>query len=499
MANRKVTININTTANTTGAQQAAQAMDNLAASSQKAAVNTTAAGKAAGTGARMFGQAGLQIQDAAVQIGAGTSKLTILSQQLPQLLGAFGPAGAIAGAVVAVGAVATQIFMKMSDDTMSAEEKAKKLAETLEKIADAAKKAVKDDIDFGKQKIEDATTAAQQMADELNNVAENQLKLNQTILNSLTEINEIENELKESRDESVDKFKQLEKEAEQAAAARQKQKDIDLANEQLKVTAAEESLTIAKEDLAERQKQKVAAEADLSTQYEALKVARERLQTAKELVQNRPSAQDIGFSQGDPGVAAKAAAAAEAKKGLDNNSLAGEVERLRNKVLDMQESVNKTGELSKEVAEAERKVIAVGGELRQAVEDLSTATNQIDIESMTAEAKASNEKRKEEEKLLGDVVKEMTEGVTASTEGQRKALAVINKNLNDGEIDLKEINSTSAALATLGPLISNAIGGNTQKVSQLITIMNTMQAQSNQLQSQINNLKKLQLTPPPSR
>jgi hypothetical protein len=288
-------------------------------------------------------------------------------------------------------------------------------------------------------------------------------------------------------------------EAEQAAAARQKQKDIDLANEQLKVTAAEESLTIAKEDLAEREKQKAASAADLSTQYEALKVARERLQTAKELVQNRPSAQDIGFSQGDPGVAAKAAAAAEAKKGLDNNSLAGEVERLRIKVLDMQESINKTGELSKEVAEAERKVIAVGGELRQAVEDLRTATNQIDIESMTAEAKASNEKRKEEEKLLGDVVKEMTEGVTASTEGQRKALAVINKNLKNGEIDLNEINSTSAALATLGPLISNAIGGNTQKVSQLITIMNTMQAQSNQLQSQINNLKKLQLTPPPSR
>lgn len=56
------------------------------------------------------GQAGFQIQDFAVQVQAGTSALTALSQQGSQLLGVFGTGGAIAGAALTVGILAAQLI-----------------------------------------------------------------------------------------------------------------------------------------------------------------------------------------------------------------------------------------------------------------------------------------------------------------------------------------------------------------------------------------------------
>lgn len=59
---------------------------------------------------QVIGSAGFQLQDFAVQVQGGTSALTALSQQGSQFLGVFGPAGAIAGAVLSVGILAAQFF-----------------------------------------------------------------------------------------------------------------------------------------------------------------------------------------------------------------------------------------------------------------------------------------------------------------------------------------------------------------------------------------------------
>ena len=74
-------------------------------------MTATAAGvKAATSGmGNMRGMAqnlGYQLQDVAVQAQMGASWFTIIGQQGSQLLSAIGPAGAIAGALLAVGAAA---------------------------------------------------------------------------------------------------------------------------------------------------------------------------------------------------------------------------------------------------------------------------------------------------------------------------------------------------------------------------------------------------------
>jgi len=498
MANRKVTIQIDTKANTSGATQAAQAMDKLADSSKKAATDTTAAGKAAATGGRMFGQAGLQIQDAAVQIGAGTSKLTILSQQLPQLLGAFGPAGAIAGAVIAVGAVATQIFMKMGDDTMSAEEKAKKLAETIQKIGEAAEKAVKDNIDFGKQKIEDATTAAQNMAEELNNVAQNQIILNDSIAESLRKVNDAERELAELRGESSDKLKIQSEQAAAEATRRQEVLSKSLAEEQLKLDLAKDALDIAEKDLAAREKQKAAGLEDLATSSLALEVAKQRLETLKQTAKETESV-SITTDGKTSSYSIPTQEALGARKELASGSSINEIERLKATVEEMQKSLISTGELTKEVESAKRNVTDVEQELRTTFADVDTAVKDLTNKAQADDVKATVKDQTEKSKLAAEEIGSMIEGLAGSSESEKAALETLKTNLSNKQIDLDEVASTAAALNTLGPLLTNAIDGNSKKVSQLITIMGTMQAQSLQLQSRIDALQKRMSTPSPSK
>jgi hypothetical protein len=57
------------------------------------------------------GQVGFQIQDFAVQVAGGQNAMVAFAQQAPQLLGVFGTAGAIAGAVVAIGAITANLLM----------------------------------------------------------------------------------------------------------------------------------------------------------------------------------------------------------------------------------------------------------------------------------------------------------------------------------------------------------------------------------------------------
>ena len=131
MASKKVNIDISTTANTAGAKQAAAAMDNLSTASTQAAAASTAASAGASKVGQVAASAGYQVQDFATQVSMGTSAFTAFAQQAPQFLGVFGPGGALAGALVAVGAIATKVFLDMASNAEAAGEAAQDLADKL--------------------------------------------------------------------------------------------------------------------------------------------------------------------------------------------------------------------------------------------------------------------------------------------------------------------------------------------------------------------------------
>lgn len=168
MASRTAKIKLQTTADTSGAKQTDEAMKNVRFTADEAALamdryekritaaavsmrtsNAQAwdAAKSAKNVGQAAGQAGFQIQDFAVQVGGGTSALTAFAQQAPQLLGIFGPGGALAGALVAVGAVAAKVFLDMGKGAEEAGKAAEDMAERLNEAfktigGQAAKEAV---------------------------------------------------------------------------------------------------------------------------------------------------------------------------------------------------------------------------------------------------------------------------------------------------------------------------------------------------------------------
>lgn len=115
---------------TDGAEQAAKQLDGFARSAEKADKASDNLGQSAqkaqpklkgfGTGAQ---QVGYQMQDLILQIQGGTSAFVALGQQGSQLAGAFGPGGAVIGAIIALSAAAGgTLYKAFSDAAVSAED-----------------------------------------------------------------------------------------------------------------------------------------------------------------------------------------------------------------------------------------------------------------------------------------------------------------------------------------------------------------------------------------
>nr|DAW18378.1 MAG TPA: tail length tape measure protein [Caudoviricetes sp.] len=116
--------------------------DNMESSFKKAdrsaeKLNTTVtktAGAVSGGLRSGMQQAGYQIQDFIVQVQGGQSALVAFSQQGSQLAGAFGPGGAVFGAVIALGSVLIGSLSAALGSTKDEMEQLKTAAETLNNV-----------------------------------------------------------------------------------------------------------------------------------------------------------------------------------------------------------------------------------------------------------------------------------------------------------------------------------------------------------------------------
>lgn len=142
------TASLITRVKTEGADVAAKQLDAMAASADRAdtSVNkltpdvnkvNSATSKAASDGFAKFrnaaGQVGFQVQDMVVQLQSGTSAFVAIGQQGSQLAGAFGPGGAVLGAVIALASAVGGVLYKSLTE-----------AEGSSKDLEAAQKQLKD-------------------------------------------------------------------------------------------------------------------------------------------------------------------------------------------------------------------------------------------------------------------------------------------------------------------------------------------------------------------
>lgn len=126
----------------TGQQQANKALDSIGDHAQKTAgqlnkldtqVSATAKGVSSGFRSSVQ-QAGYQLQDFIVQVQGGQSALVAFSQQGSPFAGAFGPGGAVVGAVIALGTVLAGVLMPSLTNSTDKMKDLETAAESLNKI-----------------------------------------------------------------------------------------------------------------------------------------------------------------------------------------------------------------------------------------------------------------------------------------------------------------------------------------------------------------------------
>lgn len=86
-------------------------------------------------------QVGYQVQDFAVQVQSGTNALVALGQQGSQLLGIFGPTGAIAGMVLAIGTGLAGAFIAAKDSAERANKVFEATGDAVSELEDAFRRA----------------------------------------------------------------------------------------------------------------------------------------------------------------------------------------------------------------------------------------------------------------------------------------------------------------------------------------------------------------------
>lgn len=129
-------------------QQGLRIIDNLQMKAEKSGSQLAALMSTRGlNSSRAMGtaiqQAGYQVGDFAVQVASGQSAMVAFTQQGTQLISMFGPKGAVAGAVLAIGGAIYQAFSAMGESTDDVKEATDRYTEALSALKDMQEEVVR--------------------------------------------------------------------------------------------------------------------------------------------------------------------------------------------------------------------------------------------------------------------------------------------------------------------------------------------------------------------
>jgi len=494
MAAKKVDINIKTTADTTGLKQTTVAANSLttATKANSAAINTTTANT--GKMGQVAQGAGYQIQDFAVQVGGGTNALVAFSQQAPQFLGMFGPSGAIAGAVIAVGAIAAKVFMGMGEDATSASDKADTLAEAIKKIGEEAGKIKSEEIDLGRDAIEQAIELTKLLAQGFKEATAQEREFSIQAVEGLNKIKIAEIELRKLRSGITD-----DQVASEKFAASQKL-IVDIADQQKKQEeekrqAAENTLEIARQEVITKgaalnaRKEELDLEIQKLANLKAQKLELENI--AKQTFTDSGTMSGASAGAGMGTVASRILPTPEAlaaKQSLASTPFDAQIEALKASI----EAIAKAtdgGLLSDVVSAADG--LAKAQVSVQTISDLVTGQiEQIDLKAQEQLITENTAQLQTQAKINSDLLKSAFENVQPLNKTQQEGLLLIDKATQDGLLIASEAvdvqRGISMVLSTASTQQKITIGN----VNKLIQLMNGFSGDLLQQKKQIDAINQ---------
>lgn len=490
----------------TSAEKLAQQTEQLASkeSANEARLAQLAADKAKRQTASKMQQAGFQVADIATQVSGGTSLLQAFSQQAPQLLGAFGPTGAIAGAFVGLAALGVQVFFKSGESAKLLSEKADEAAKLIKDGLGEVIRGISEDYDFGKTNMQNAQTYSQTLFDTFVKIAEKQREFSKQSLENSKELRKTELELAESMGLNVDKKNELARSSKEDAAIRKQQLDSDIAAQNEIIAKAE-----LEKQQADEKKQKQQELVDGKTQE--LEVARIRLnqieqeraklkikadeqksylQEAWDLVKAWSFIDDKVRKPGDVSLTSmQTQGAFTATQKLNSPVQTAERSYLEQKVKELDESLKNTGQFGADLVKAIQDSATASINLDTALKTASAEIKSLENTSAVTEIGAAVDLIKTQNEERSAKVETLIQGVNPVTSGEKAAMDVLQAALSDHEIKISEVPKVSAALSTLSAKISEAYQGQSQTVAEMITALNMSVLQSQQNLREIQSIK----------
>lgn len=467
MANKKVQIQIDTKATGNGAQQAQQSLQALDKTAQKAsgAVNTTTASTS--KLGSIAGQAGFQIQDFAVQVGAGTSALTAFSQQAPQLLGVFGPTGAIAGAIVAIGAVAAKVFLDMSDN---AEEAGKAMEEMAEKLKDAFSADAK-------KQIDEFNTALELSANKSLALRDAELQLAQATRErdqSNSRLIDSQLKLDEAQIKYLASTGQIKNAEEALLAVRQKAAE---ATKQAEIQAAQNQVTSAREQYQAIVDQRKQVDDD---------VAQAQKRLAELEAQQQKLLQEQNFRREQDKRLTKAGVLKEGQTSIESQAVAGQLDGIEKQIANLYQIIERAPARIEEIStqaitqaanvdaaiiNAQTQIQEIEGkfQLSQKAQEITTATEKI------------GQSAQDIEKAIG--------GFEPVTQAQAKAKESIMQAVSDGVITAQEQQQIGTQLQVLMSSLQTGQTSVLNTLQELIKMNAQLAVQMSRLQPQVQAAK----------
>jgi hypothetical protein len=408
--------------------------------------------KASSAAGRSVQNVAFQVQDLGTQLAAGTSAAQAFGQQLPQLLGGFGMWGAIAGGVVALGA----LVLKMGEGKEKTEdfkEAAEKLKDALEQLRETKAQEYTEDLAYAvqilKEQTDDLREAEVQRIDTQNKVADSQRRV------------------QEAQDKSTASM-------------------LDYMEAVLGLDVTQQRAALAQRD---HQRAAEAATASATAELNKQKLAYDNLATSisdakQEMVAAEEERQRLSQQESDLNKRLRIA------EGSGKRGEAGDIEmELANvkALAAMQDQILR--ETPKTIAQLYKQGYAMANQISA----LQTTT-QAELEAINAELEAANQGDSiknlisQNQKITGDLTTAMTD-VKATTPLQAQAAADITAALADGKLTAEEAKRLSGQLVTLHPALTEAMNGNVAQVDKLIALVKDVATKQKAQDAQIEGLR----------
>ena len=482
MAAKNVDIRINTTADTQGAKQATTAMQGLNTATKQVnqTVNTTTANT--GRMGQIAQGAGYQIQDFAVQVGGGTNALVAFSQQAPQFLGMFGPQGAIAGALVAVGAIAAKVFMQMGDDAQSGAEKADLMAKAIEKIGENAGKIKSEEIDLGRTAIDEAIKLTAQLAEGFQKASEQERQFSQQAVEGINRLRLAEIELRKIKGEITPEQAGLQQdEAKQQAilniAEQQKRAEAEKANEARKIAQA------AQEEVDARAHALLVNQQDLDATIEKLAATKQQLIDLKNLT---AQTEYISTQYGNFPVPTQAAKQAE--QTLASTPFETEIAALEARVESLAKATN--GTLYQDLVKSAEALTQAQIAAQQIAAQVTGQVEQIDLKAQEQIIIENTAQMESQAKANADLLRSTFENVQPLNQAQQEGLMLIDRALIDGKLLATEAQDVQKGISLVIANASTNQKINIESTNKLLQLMNSFGATLMNQQKQIDGLQQ---------